>query len=639
MAIFELTNPDLTTSTESVPKQTLNVTWKRLIDSRAKSLRDAFCFTNRGVTHIDLPFELRFSAKFEDIFEVRGLHPARIGKARPPKWRGQSLEWVYDGADRIQRSVRIQFSQTPHRRTPQGATLKLQLRPGETREVKLIVSVSQSDEPHPQHSTTRKGGTRTEPMMLTKSDEWVQRHTEIESDSDVLNAAMDRSIRDLRVLRTELDGHEFFSAGLPWYAALFGRDSIISAYQMLAYEPSIAAETLRLLARYQGKNERKADEQEPGKILHELRRGELAHLKEIPQTPYYGSVDSTPLFLILVAAHAHWTGSLELFHELRFNIEFALDWMNSYADISGNGYVGYERRTDQGLGNQGWKDSGDAITNKDGSLAQAPICLVEVQGYVYRAKTEIAKLCAWAGDSDTARQLQTEALELRKRFHRDFWIDNESFLPLALQKGGRPAAVISSNPGHALWCGIVANARARRIASRMMEDDMFSGWGVRTLSSLERRYNPVGYHLGTVWPHDNSLIVAGLRRYGHDREACRIFDGMLRAAQCFPHYRLPEVLCGFSRGEFSRPVQYPVACHPQAWASGAIPLMLTELLGLRADALGQLLIVENPVLPESIHSIEVRGLHVGRARADLSFSRNRGGTGPLKVRIQTRQNS
>lgn len=624
MAKFELTNPDIALKNAILPKQSLGVGWERIIDAETLSLRDVFCFINYSPESIDVPLEFAFSAQFDDVFEVRGMKPKRVGKAAPPKWRGSALTFSYNGAAGVQRTVQLEFSERARHLKGSEAMLRLKLKPGERHDLSVAISVAElGEQQNPKRSGVLNHSQNLASALQRNADDWLGQYTKVESDSDLLNTVVNRSIRDLRVLRSNLHKQEFFSAGLPWYGTLFGRDSITAALQMLGYRPEIATQTLRLLARYQGQHDDEWRDEQPGKIMHELRRGELARLNEIPQTPYYGAVDSTPLFLILVSESAKWTGSLELFHELRPNIEHALKWMDTYADIAGNGYLSYQSKSKQGLGNQGWKDSGVSIMNADGSLATPPISLVEVQGYAFLAKLGIASLCRRAGDDDTANRLEAEADDLRKRFNRDFWDKDMQYLVLALQKDARPAAVISSNAGQALWSGIVDDTKAQKIAARLMRPDMFSAWGVRTLSTQEKRYNPIGYHLGTVWPHDNSIIVAGLCRYRQDEAACQIFAGILEAARNFAHSRLPEVFCGFTREQYERPVSYPVACHPQAWASGSVPFMLTKLLGIEVCAFDRRLTINNPVLPDFINRIELRKLYVGKDSIDLRFERTR----------------
>jgi glycogen debranching enzyme len=389
---------------------------------------------------------------------------------------------------------------------------------------------------------------------------------------------------------------------------------------MLPYDPRIAEQTIRLLADHQGKEIDPWREEEPGKILHELRVGEMARLREVPHTPYYGTIDATPLWLILVAEHAAWTGELRVFNELRWNVEAALNWIERYGDVDGDGYLEYECKIEKGLANQGWKDSDDGIVNADGSLAVPPIALAEVQGYVYRAKIAIAALYRRAGEAKRADQLEAQAAQLRERFNRDFWMD-DGYYALALQQDKRPAAVLSSNAGQVLWSGIAEKERARRTADHLLSPEMFNGWGIRTLSAAARRYNPLGYHLGTVWPHDNSLIGAGFKRYGFDAEALQVLSGMIETAVHFDAHRLPELFGGFNSDDYGVPVSYPVACQPQAWAAGAVPYLLTSTLGLEPDGFEKRLRVVRPVLAENVNCVEIRGLAVGAARVDLVIER------------------
>jgi glycogen debranching enzyme len=346
----------------------------------------------------------------------------------------------------------------------------------------------------------------------------------------------------------------------------------------------------------------------------------MARLGEVPHTPYYGTIDATPLFLILIGEHARWRGSLALFNELKGNVEAALDWIARYGDLDGDGYVEYLCKTEKGLGNQGWKDSGDAVVNTDGSLAVPPIALVEVQAYVYQAKRRIAELFRRSGDEERARRLDREADDLRQKFNRDFWVE-AGWYALALQKDKRPVEVLSSNAGHALWAGVSDEEKARRTAASLMADEVFNGWSARTLSAREVRYNPLGYHLGTVWPHDNSIIAAGFKRYGCDAEAMRVFVGLLQATIHFDGRRLPELFGGFHRDDYGVPVPYPVACQPQAWAAGTMPYLLTTLLGLEPEGHENRLRVVRPALPDFVNRVEVRRLGIGEARADLRFER------------------
>ncbi|MFZ0817131.1 MAG: glycogen debranching N-terminal domain-containing protein [Candidatus Sulfotelmatobacter sp.] len=629
MSEFVLTNPDLQQPDESpLPKQSIGIHWQRIINSAELSLKDIITCTNYKHSPLQFVLSFHFAAGFEDVFQIRGLQPEKIGRRGKPTWQSGSLFFQYNGADGLYRSLRISLAPKTSRIRRDGVDLELSLAPNENKQVRISLAISESNKKK-QPAALRSS--KPDANRLTRDlhqdiDDWVKKHCEVKSNSPLLNDVFQRSILDLRILRTSLDDHEYFSAGLPWYGALFGRDSAISSLQSLAFEPRIAEHTLRLLAKFQGAEVNEWRDEQPGKILHEYRVGELAHLNEIPQTPYYGSVDSTPLFLILVAQHAKWTGDLTLFHELKRPIESAFNWIRKYGDESGNGYLEYKSKSKKGLGNQGWKDSGDAIVNSDGSLALPPIALVEVQGYVYLAKMTVAELYDRAGDRSAAEGLRDEARQLRTHFERDFWLKEKGIYALALQAGKNPAAVVSSNAGQALWSGMVDAARAKRTVEQLMSRETFSGWGVRTLSSAESRYNPVGYHLGTVWPHDNSIIAAGFRKYGFDDAACRIFAGIVEASKHFERRRLPEVFAGFSRDEFPIPVRYPIACHPQAWAAGTMPFMLESLLGLVPNAFENHLQIVRPVLPEFVHSLELRRLRIGKATVDLSFNRKSDGS-------------
>jgi glycogen debranching enzyme len=644
--VIELTNPDLHIESRTIQKETLGIRWERIVDGGGLFVAEALTFRNYGFEPVELPIEFTFRSSFEPLFAVRGLLGMKLGKIRPSHWHNGILTLTYDGADGVTRSLAIHFSPAPDSTEGGTARFRLDLKSEEEKPIRITLCVADGTG---KEGIVERKPPRINPEGMERSlrgcaAEWLSHATTVASDSPLLNEVMQRSLRDLYILKNSLGGHEFFAAGVPWFVTLFGRDSLIASLESLAYNPGLAESTLRIMAGYQGRKIDDWRDEEPGKIMHELRIGELAHLNEIPQTPYYGTIDATPLFLILIARHAAWTGTLRVFNELREAVEAALAWIARYGDHDGDGYIEYRSLSEKGLINQGWKDSGDAIVNADGSLAQPPIALVEVQAYVYLAKISLAELYERAGEPEYAQRLRREAEALRCRFNRDFWLDDKGYYALALQAENKPAAVISSNPGHALWTGIADKDKAGATAARLMAEDMFSGWGIRTLSAEERRYNPIGYHLGTVWPHDNAIIAAGLRRYGFDREACRIFSGIVEAAPYFEHHRLPEVFAGFSRSAYGVPVRYPVACHPQAWAAGAVPYLVETALGLMPEAFEQRLRIMRPVLPDFVRCLELQQIRVGKCRADVRFERNPDGVikttvlrveGTLEVIIET----
>ena len=446
----------------------------------------------------------------------------------------------------------------------------------------------------------------------------------------------------MRVLWTERGPDlSYISAGVPWFDTLFGRDSALASMMSLALRPEMAREVLRCLTRFQGKEVDIPREEEPGKIVHEVRQSEMANTGEVVFGRYYGSIDSTPLFVLLAAEYYRWTADLELMRELQPAINAALVWMDRYGDMDGDGYLEYKRKAPRGLDNQGWKDSGDAIMDEKGALLEPPIALVEVQGYVYAAKTGIAQVYEALGDGLRARQLRQEAAALRRRLNRTFWMP-DCYYALALDARKRPAKVPTSNAGHLLWCGVPTKANARCQIDRLMRSDMYSGWGIRTLSSKSRRYNPMGYHVGSIWPHDNALIAAGFKRYGAEAELAELATAICDAAFAFPYFRLPELFSGSPRSAHHTPVPYPVACRPQAFAAAALPSLLTSMLGLAPDAPNGRLYVVRPRLPFWLDFVRLSNLRVGNVALDLIYQHRGtrtvveviGKTAPLTV-IQT----
>ncbi len=459
---------------------------------------------------------------------------------------------------------------------------------------------------------------KPKPNMSEGLTEWLAGAPALVSDFDPLDHIYRRSLVDLAALRFYADispTESLPAAGLPWFMALFGRDSLLTSYQTLPFVPDLARTTLRVLAAHQGDRVDDFRDEEPGKILHELRVGELTVFGERPHSPYYGTADATPLFLVLLDETERWTGDTALVRELEPAARAALVWIDQYGDRDGDGYVEYERRNiETGLENQCWKDSWNSIVHSDGTLAALPRATCELQGYVYDAKRRCARLArqVW-GDAALAERLEQEATALKERFNRDFWLADRRCFALALDGAKRPVDSLTSNIGHLLWSGIVSDDMASAIVEHLMGDRLFSGWGVRTMAEGEAAYSPVEYHNGTVWPHDNALIAAGLRRYGYATEAARIASALLDAATCFA-YRLPEVFAGYQRSFTHFPVEYPTASSPQAWAAGTPLLLVRVLLGLEPGEHG---LRSDAVLPEGISEISLTGIPGRWGRVDI----------------------
>ncbi|MBI4301997.1 MAG: amylo-alpha-1,6-glucosidase [Chloroflexi bacterium] len=607
-----LTNPSLNSGNgHAIPKETIVVKRSREVNGR---LEETIQLTNFHIHSVTVTLRLDFEADFRDIFEVRGLTRQRRGVFSPAQATQQGLTFGYQGLDDIRREATIRFSTTPDHIQDNSASFSIFLRPQESKTLDVAIQLYASPK------GSRRTVTANKP--LNGDCTWFNNCTQISTDNEIFNRVIERSLGDLRLLLSGRPGEPYLAAGTPWFNALFGRDSLITAFQTLAFNPEIAKDTLRLLARYQGSKVDPWRDEEPGKILHELRVGEMANLNEVPFAPYYGAVDSTPLFLMLVSAYYAWTGDLSLMRQLEPNIRSALHWIDHYGDEDGDGYVEYSKYSKRGLVNQGWKDSGDAIIDPQGLLAKPPIALVEAQGYVYAAKKGLAWVFAELGDQKLSQDLSKQAAILKASFNKDFWLEDEAFCALALAEGKKPLATITSNPGQALWTGIIDKEKAPFVIQRLLQDDLFSGWGIRTLSSKMLRYNPLAYHLGSVWSHDNSLIGVGFKRYGYNEELNKVATALYDCCGRFNYYRLPELFSGAHRHHHHLPVPYPGACRPQAWAAGAPLLLLQGILGLVPNApVGELKIV-SPRLPPWLSEVRIQGLRVGKEALNLLYRRS-----------------
>jgi len=618
MSHVDLTNPDLyDDQVLAVPQQTLNIRRIRAISGR---LFERVRMKNYNPFPVTIEVEFAFGADFADIFEVRGM--TRDGSRPPaaPKVEDGRIDFVYEGRDGVRRITRIEFGARADRIDVDDleatATFRVHLGPYQTKLIGLSVDPiiedgrpSSVDFDHAVHELRRS------------YEEWERESTQVVTDNELFNELLDRSLRDLRALYTQSDDGAVLAAGIPWYVTVFGRDSLIASHQLLMVNTRPARDALELLAAKQGTIEDDWRDEEPGKILHEIRQGELARAGVIPHSPYFGSVDATPWFVLLYAQHFRWTGDLAFAEKLLPAAQAALAWIDDYGDLDGDGFVEYLSRSPRGIKNQGWKDSYDSVVHADGRLAEPPIALGEVQAYVYLAKQRMADVYRALGRDDDARRLEDEAAALRARFNESFWMGDEKYFAQALDADKRQVRTITSNPGHALYCGIVDDEKAVPLAKRLLSPDMFSGWGIRTMSKAAAAYNPMSYHNGSVWPHDNALIAAGLKRYGMARSTNRVATALFDAAVNADYMRLPELFCGFTRRTPNRPVSYPVACSPQAWAAGSPFLMLQAMLGISARAHQNLLTVNLPHLPTWLNTVEVRNLAVGDSRISVVFRR------------------
>jgi glycogen debranching enzyme len=612
-AIHELTNDELTTAEGvTLPAQTLQVRVERDI-VRGHELDERLSFNSFHREPLEVDVVLRLRAGFEPMMWIRGLADGFVPKRPTAKPHENGIEAWVKGRDGVERSVATVARPRPAEVTAGALRWRLRLQRGRSATIALRHAVSDGEaRPSPALPARTR---RARPV-----DGRPAEGATIRSNDELFNRILHRSVSDMRLLRSRLGRQAYYAAGIPWYATVFGRDSLITGTQMLGYTPRIAEETLRLLAHHQGKELDDRRDEEPGKILHEVRVGELSNLGLLPFARYYGSVDSTPLFLCLLAEHADWAGDLSLFHELSKHVDAALEWIDRWGDRDGDGLLEYQRRDPQGLQNQGWKDSWDGVPDERGRPLDPPIALVEAQGYAMRAKRRIARLFDLSGEGHRAERLREDAVEMRERLE-GFWLEREGFYSMALDGRKRASRALGSNQGHLLWALAVPPKRAAAVRDVLMGRRMFSGWGIRTLADDEAGYNPVGYHAGSVWPHDTAMAAYGLRKYGFDEDFTLIFEGLLEAASNFPDYRLPELFGGYSRAEYSVPVPYPVACHPQAWASGSIPYLLRSGLGLIPDGLSRRLRVVRPSLPRWLDRVDVQRLRVADATVDLSFVR------------------
>jgi glycogen debranching enzyme len=621
--VVELMNPDLQRGgVVAVPKGTVHlVRRKRLVDGLC---HETLRLANHGLEPVHLTLTLQFAADHADLFEVRGMQRDRHGDHAPVEIGPDRLTFGYTGLDHRHRRTVVQFVEgTVTQLGAEGARFEIDLAPGQRTERQWQVACLADDRDVPAMrslgESDRSGmrGVRTE----------VPGRCRIVSSNPMMNRWLERSASDLEMVTTQLPTGPFPFAGVPWYCTTFGRDGLLTAHQCLWLRPELARGVLSFLASTQATEEDPATDAEPGKILHEARACEMAATREVPFARYYGSIDSTPLFVVL--AHAYWqrTGDLAYLRQLWPHVQAALQWIDRYGDRDGDGYVEYARRSSDGLIQQGWKDSHDSVFHADGRMASPTIALCEVQGYVHAAKLGAAAMAEALGQAQDGQRWRTEAAALQARFVRDFWSDRLRLYVLALDGDKRPCDVPTSNAGHCLWSGIASPEHARVMAERLLEPDLFSGWGVRTLGEGQVRYNPMSYHNGSIWPHDNALVCEGLARYGQTDAALALLTAAFDTSLQFEDSRLPELFCGFPRRDGEGPTRYPVACSPQAWASGSLFGMLAGCLGITFTPGGRRLALQAPRLPEFVDWLRIEDLAVGDARVDLLLQRWRDSVG------------
>jgi len=588
---------------------------------RSRFLWQAACyeelkFVNYGMQALSVPLSISFAADFADIFQVRGMTRERTGRVLDPEISRNTLTLCCEGLDGITRRTRIHCDATPTEIHREEMNFHFDLEPKGELDITFEIACESTATPTKAYNFSQAArGAETEIKTIARS------LPEVASSNSRFNDWIRRSSADVQMMTIGNSEANYPYAGVPWFSTVFGRDGIITAMEMLWVQPALAKGVLEYLASTQAIEVDPTNEAEPGKILHELRHGEMANLREIPFAKYYGTVDATPLFVMLAGAYYERTGDRALIQQIWPNIYAALDWMENYGDLDGDGLVEYAAHGNKGLVQQGWKDSNDSVFHADGTIAEPPIALCEVQGYVYAAKLAAAHLSAMLGDEKTSSRLDAQAAAFRDRFEDAFWCRELNAYALALDGKKRACKVRASNAGHCLFSGIARNDHGKAVAQTLFAADFYSGWGVRTLACGEARYNPLSYHNGSIWPHDNALIAAGLARYGFKNLAGKLLLALMDASSMLDLHRLPELFCGLERREGEGPTLYPVACAPQAWAAAAPFLLIQSCLGLTVQGAHNRVVFTRPALPEGIPQLSIRGLRVGEASVDLLFER------------------
>ncbi|GKS63744.1 amylo-alpha-1,6-glucosidase [Nitrospira sp.] len=613
----DLTNSDMMLEGQrQVPRGTLHLSRTRLLWQG--TWHERIRVHNYGTAKLPFSITIGLDADFADLFEARGRTRPRRGVRLKTIRSKSGLVFGYKGLDEIIRRTHVRCSPAPKQVMADGFRIESRIPPNT--DLTWEITISCELEPRRKKSVLTYDRAQHEAERALEKATASDAH--VFTSNEQFNHWLNRSLADLHMLISDTPHGLYPYAGVPWFSVPFGRDGIITALQMLWMNPGIARGVLGYLAATQATDARPEQDAEVGKILHETRQGEMAALGEIPFGRYYGSVDATPLFIVLAGAYYQRSGDRKFLTRLWPHIQRALEWIDQSGDPTGMGFTTYARQSAKGLVHQGWKDSHDSVFHADGRAVEGPVALCEVQAYVYRAKRAAADLARILGDGAHADRLLKEADALQERFERAFWCEDLGTYALALDGRGRPCRVRSSNAGHCLYGGIADQKRGLRTARTLLGEEFFNGWGIRTIATSEARYNPMSYHNGSVWPHDNALIADGMAAYGDKQGAMKVLTGIFDASLFIPLHRLPELFCGFSRRPGESPTLYPTACSPQAWAAGAGFQLLQACLGLHIDGTRRLVSFDRPVLPPFLERVEIRNLSVGTARLNLVLDRH-----------------
>jgi glycogen debranching enzyme len=607
----DLANPDLPDRSDPLPRDSVHLFIQSFLWDRSWHAR--LHLRNYTLRAVEIELSLLFEADHADIFEVRGMHRARRGRHHAPVIGPGEIALIYEGLDGVRRTTRLTFRPEPLTLEPNRASYRVPLAPHAYAAIEVRVGFERDGRTLSEAPVFDRAYERSLAALATRRAGCAM----IQTSNPKLAEWIERSASDLQMMISDTPYGPYPYAGVPWFSTPFGRDGIITAYELLWIDSALARGVLGFLAATQATASDPESDAEPGKIIHEVRGGEMAALGEVPFGRYYGSIDATPLFIILAEAYYRRTADRGLLVSIWPSVDRALEWIDRHGDLDGDGFVEYMRRSSRGLNSQGWKDSVDAISHTSGELATGPIALCEVQGYVYAARRAGAGLARVLGLVERAAVLEDQAERLRVHFEAAFWCEELGTYALALDGNKQPCAVRASNAGHCLFAGIASPERASRVVDVLLREHSFSGWGIRTLDSTEARYNPISYHNGSVWPHDNALITMGMARYGHKHACARVLSALYEASLHFDLRRMPELFCGFGPRPHEGPTLYPVACSPQAWAAGSVFLLLQACLGLEVDAMRAQVVLDRPILPLNIERLTIQNLQVGPACIDL----------------------